>query len=110
MSQLTLTLPETLQNELSQLAIHEGISLHQYILYALTRQVALAVQKKPEADVRAQQQGFTALLAQLGEAAPETVQKILSERETVAAEPELRESTMADLRTRLAATDLSAAV
>ncbi|WP_226889391.1 YlcI/YnfO family protein [Nostoc sp. MG11] len=42
MSRLTLRLPETLYQQLIHLAEGEGVSLNQYIVYALTRQVALA--------------------------------------------------------------------
>ncbi|MFM6040510.1 MAG: toxin-antitoxin system HicB family antitoxin, partial [Sphaerospermopsis kisseleviana] len=38
-SQLTLRLPATLHQHLIKLAETEGISLNQYIVYALTRQV-----------------------------------------------------------------------
>lgn len=40
MSRLTLRLPETLLQQLTNLAGQEGISLNQYIVYALTPQVA----------------------------------------------------------------------
>ena len=52
MSRLTLRLPETLHRQLINLAEEEGISLNQYIVYALTRQVASAytVQVISEAD------------------------------------------------------------
>jgi hypothetical protein len=42
MSRLTLRLPETLHCRLVQLAEGEGVSLNQYITYALTRQVSFA--------------------------------------------------------------------
>jgi predicted HicB family RNase H-like nuclease len=35
-------LPETLHQQLAQLAEGEGVSLNQYIVYALTRQAAIA--------------------------------------------------------------------
>lgn len=38
MSQLTLNLPETLHQQLIHIAQQEGVSLDQYIVYALTRQ------------------------------------------------------------------------
>lgn len=40
MSRFTLRLPNTLHRELKQNAHQEGVSLNQYIVYALTRQVA----------------------------------------------------------------------
>lgn len=42
MSRLTLRLPQTLHQQLIRLAEAEGISLNQYIVYALTRQAASA--------------------------------------------------------------------
>ena len=42
MSRLTLRLPETLHQQLAKLAEGEGVSLNQYIVYALTRQATLA--------------------------------------------------------------------
>ncbi|MDJ1173792.1 toxin-antitoxin system HicB family antitoxin [Roseofilum sp. BLCC_M114] len=42
MSQVELQLPETLHQQLTQLAENEGVSLNQYIVYALTRQVTMA--------------------------------------------------------------------
>ncbi len=103
MSQLTVTLPDTLQQELSALAHYEGVPLNQYILYALTRQVALAYRawKLPEADVQTQQQAFSALLAQLGEATPDAVQQVLQERETAPAETELSKTAMRRLQEKL---------
>jgi hypothetical protein len=41
MSRLTLRLPETLHQQLANLAEGEGVSLNQYIVYALTRQTTL---------------------------------------------------------------------
>ena len=42
MSRLTLRLPDTLHRQLSKQAEREGISLNQYIVYALTREATLA--------------------------------------------------------------------
>ncbi len=103
MSQLTVTLPDTLQQELSALAQFEGVPLNQYILYALTRQVALAYRawKLPEANVQTQQGEFSALLAQLGEASPQAVQQVLQEREPAPAESELSKAAMRRLQEKL---------
>jgi hypothetical protein len=46
MSRLTLRLPETLHHQLTGLADREGVSLNQYIVYALTRQTPLCQQLK----------------------------------------------------------------
>ena len=50
MSQLTLRLPETLHQHLIKLAETEGVSLNQYIVYALTRQAVSTefIQTTPE--------------------------------------------------------------
>lgn len=60
MSRLTLRLPETLHQQLARLAEGEGVSLKQYIVYALTRQATLsqAIQVIPEAEIEQQQQAF----------------------------------------------------
>lgn len=60
MSRLTLRLPETLHQQLILLADSEGVSLNQYIVYALTRQVTLAytVQTTPVEEIQQQQQAF----------------------------------------------------
>ena len=60
MSRLTLRLPETLHQQLIHLAESEGVSLNQYIVYALTRQAALAytVQTTSIEEANQQQQAF----------------------------------------------------
>lgn len=70
MSRLTLRLPETLHQQLVQLAEGEGVSLNQYIVYALTRQAVLAygIQAVPDAEVTQQQKAFQLLIKQLGQA------------------------------------------
>jgi len=67
MSRLTLRLPETLHKQLSALARREGISLNQYIVYALTRQVTL-VQTVAEQELAQQQALLDALTQSLGQA------------------------------------------
>jgi uncharacterized membrane protein len=91
MSRLTLRLPETLHQQLTNLAQGEGISLNQYIIYALTRQVSSAytVQAISKEDIQKQQNNFANLLAQLGEADAKEIEKVLSQREVVQPEPEL---------------------
>ena len=58
MSRLTLRLPETLHRQLKAQAKREGVSLNQYIVYALTQQAQLAytVQAVPENAVAQQQE------------------------------------------------------
>ena len=45
MSRLTVRLPETLHQQLVNLAQKEGVSLNQYLVYALTLQVSSSYQK-----------------------------------------------------------------
>ena len=67
MSRLTLRLPETLHKQLTRLADGEGVSLNQYIVYALTRQTTLAytVLTVPDAEVKLQQLAFQSLREKL---------------------------------------------
>ena len=61
MSQLTLNLPETLHQQLIDMAQQEGVSLNQYIVYALTRQAPTIYTKyavSPE-EIDRQQQVLT---------------------------------------------------
>lgn len=91
MSRLTLRLPETLHQQLTHLAESEGVSLNQYIVYALTRQVALAytVQATPIKEINQQQQAFQALLKELGQTSSTEVKSVLEQREVVQPEEEL---------------------
>jgi uncharacterized protein (DUF1778 family) len=103
MSRLTLRLPETLHHQLAQLAEGEGISLNQYIVYALTRQAtsAYSIQAIPEMAVTQQREVFDALLHRLGQASPTEVESILIEREVVEAEKELSAEVIANLKKRI---------
>ena len=103
MSRLTLRLPETLHQQLTNLAEEEGISLNQYIVYALTRQVASAytVQVISEADRQKQQNNFDNLVAQLGKAKENEIEKVLSQREVVQTEPELTNDIVNRLKMRI---------
>lgn len=82
MSRLTLRLPASLHRQLEELAAHESVSLNQYIVYALTRQITLAytVQALPEKAIVEQRAAYSALLQNLGETSFEQIQKTLSER------------------------------
>lgn len=106
MSRLTLQLPETLHRQLETQAKREGVSLNQYIVYALSRQLtqSYTVHVVPEEAVAQQQTRFTALLRDLGEASPEAVRAVLAAREQVEPEPELTPDTVARLQAQLAAT------
>ncbi len=104
MSQLTLSLPETLHHQLSILADKERVSLTQYILYALTRQAILAytVQPLPENDIRGQQASFNTLLSSLGEASVEEISATLADREIVEPEAGLSPEIFKRLQKRIA--------
>jgi L-alanine-DL-glutamate epimerase-like enolase superfamily enzyme len=91
MSRLTLRLPETLHQQLANLADGEGVSLNQYIVYALTRQTTLAykVSTISEAEVKQQQQMFQLLKNKLGEASSDEIESVFETRELVEPEAEL---------------------
>ena len=103
MSRLTLRLPETLHRQLEAQARREGVSLNQYIVYALSRQLTqdYTVYTVPEEAVAQQQAQFTALLRELGQASPEAISAVLAGRDHVEPEPELTPDVVAQLRTRL---------
>ena len=103
MSRLTLRLPETLHQQLANLAHKEGISLNQYIVYALTRQVSSAytVETISKEDIEQQQNSFDNLIAQLGKADTKEMEKLLSQREVVRPEPELTPEIINRLKTRI---------
>jgi hypothetical protein len=105
MGRLTLRLPETLHRQLETQAQHEGVSLNQYIVYLLTRQVTLAytVRALSEEDVAQQQAQFTALLQSLGQASYPEIEKVLAEREVVEPESGLSPDVVRRLQERLAA-------
>jgi len=104
MSRLTLRLPQSLHQQLIRLAEAEGISLNQYIVYALTRQAASAdlIGTVPEGEIDQQKQSFQALLQQLGQASPTQIESALAGREMVEPEPELSPQTIASLQQLLA--------
>lgn len=107
MSRLTLRLPETLHRQLETQAKREGVSLNQFIVYALTRQLTqgYTVQVLPEEAVVQQRLQFDALRRELGQASPEVLNAALAERDQVEPEPQLTADVVARLRARLAATE-----
>jgi HicB family len=104
MSRLTLRLPEALHRQLEAQAKREGVSLNQYVVYALTRQLTQSymVHAVSEEKVTQQQAQFTALLRELGQASPEAIKAVLAARDHVASEPELTPDVVAQVRARLA--------
>ena len=83
MSRLTLRLPETLHEQLSQLAENEGVSLNQYIVYSLTRQVgsSYTVQILSESALDQQEANLVQWLQASEPCSKADAAEILSERE-----------------------------
>jgi HicB family len=110
MSRVTLQLPETLHRQLASQAQREGVSLPQYLVYALTRQCAQSytVHVVSEETVAQQQAQFAALLEELGQAAPAALTAALAARDQSAPEPELTPDVLTRLQARLARTSPSA--
>jgi hypothetical protein len=106
MSRLTLRLPETLQRQLAAQAKREGVSLNQYGVYALSRQLtqSYTVHAMPEDTVAQQRAQFTAWLRELGQAPPEAIRAVLAARDHVESELELTPNVVAQLGACLAAT------
>ncbi|MCD4699005.1 MAG: type II toxin-antitoxin system HicB family antitoxin [Phycisphaerae bacterium] len=106
MSRLTLRLPNTLHNQVRALAEHESISINQYVVYALTRQVTQAydVQEVPDKVIRQQRAAYIALLQSLGQASFEEIKEVLDEREEVELEIGLNPEVIEKLQSQIAAT------
>ena len=106
MSQLTLHLPNTLHNQVRALAKHESISINQYVIYALTRQVTQAydVQAVPDKAIQQQRAAYIALLQSLGQASFEEIKEVLDKREEVELEIGLNPEVFEKLRNRISAT------
>jgi len=88
MGRLTVRLPQTLHQQLMMLAEQEGVSLNQYILYSLTRQVTPGYVVQPVVSKSAveQEEQFRATLQRLGNITDAEAQTILAKRARV--EPE----------------------
>lgn len=105
MTRFTLRLPETLHLELESRAEREGVSLNQYIVYALTRQVSAnyIVQVLPETQVREQRVRYEHLLAELGTPSLEATKAFLAEREVAEPEEGLTDALRAQIEAKIAA-------
>src|SRR5690242_6907242 len=103
MNSITLELPETLQNQLELLAQREGVSLSQYLLYALTQQVSTAyrLERMPLATQQREREQFAAFLQTLVTVNEPELDARLAERETVASEVELTPELIARLQKRI---------
>ncbi len=104
MSRLTLRLPETLHRQLETQAKREGISLNQFIVYALTQQLtqSYTVHALPAEEVAHQRTQFSALLHALRQASPEVLNAALAARDHVEPEPELDADVVARLQAQRA--------
>jgi len=102
MSRLTLRLPDSLHRQLEELASNEAVSLNQYIVYALTRQITMAytVQAVPEKIVAEERAAYSALLQSLGDTSFDQIKKTLDERENVAPEDGLSPRVVERLKQR----------
>ncbi|MGH9843823.1 MAG: toxin-antitoxin system HicB family antitoxin [Blastocatellia bacterium] len=102
---ITLNLPETLYCQMEALARSEGVSLIEYALYALTRQVTTGyrVVAVPEEDRERQRAEFVALLARNGKATKAEIRQALDERESIEPEPDLDPLAVARLQEMIAA-------
>ena len=109
MSRLTLRLPESLHSELEYRARQEKVSLNQYLVYALTRHLAMAytVIPIPQEAVQQQREAFAALLESLGQASPAEVRQALAEREEGTPEPVLDTEVVARLHQQVASVSTS---
>ncbi len=121
MGRFTLRLPKTLHAELNGLAKSEGVSLNQYIVYALTQKTTAErlarageqlvpgqaklldnVKMVSSGQVAEQYKDYETLLSQLGpEATDEQVEKYLSERERVEPEADLEREAVIRLREKI---------
>lgn len=104
MGRFTVRLPDTLHQQLSKIADSEGVSLNQYIVYALTRQTTLAytVHRISDEEIRQQRKAFESLLEELGEASADEIESLLADREVVEPESELEKTAIARLQKRIA--------
>lgn len=103
MGRFTLRLPESLHQELESRAKREGVSLNQYIVYALTQQVAstYTIQVMPEASIQEQKARYEMLLQRLGSASREEVEAFLAQREPADPEDALRDEIVQKLEEKL---------
>jgi hypothetical protein len=95
MGRFTLRLPQSLHEELESRARQEGVSLNQYVVYALTRQVAPAytIQVLPEEAVKEQRERYVKLLDSLGESSLSATKAFLAEREPAESDASLMDET-----------------
>jgi hypothetical protein len=103
MSRLTLRLPETLHQQLTGLADREGVSLNQYIVYALTRQTTGYAVVPAAESPQQQEQDFQAVLKPLKQGNSGAIASSLASREVVEPELELTPEVVERVRSMIAA-------
>lgn len=103
MNPLTLQLPESLHQQLAQLAENQGVTLDQYIVDTLLRQVASAyfVHPASPAEIAQQEQSFTALHQRLNPASLEEANSILAQRDKIEPEAELSPEVLERVKQRI---------
>ncbi len=108
MGRLTVRLPSTLHHQLTMTASHEGVSLNQYIVYALTRQNSLAytTRKMPQADTAQERASFEQLLENLSAASEEEMKRVLAEREVIKPTSGVEREAIAQLQSQMKGTPL----
>jgi hypothetical protein len=91
MSRLTLRLPETLHHKLANIAKSEGVSLNQYIVYALSCQIhnSYTIDSLSEKEIEQQKTAFNQLIKDLGNLEDDEIRTILNQREKVDPDEEL---------------------
>jgi hypothetical protein len=84
MSRLTLRLPDSLHVLLQNQSVRDGLSLNQYIIYALTQHTTAEylIEAVPEKEASAQRARFNALLQTMGQPADNALMdRIFASRE-----------------------------
>ena len=104
MSQIEISIPDTLLVQLKATARKEGVSLEQYVLFVLTRQVMLtpAIRKLSEKNAELQHKGFIERINRLGKATSAELEEVLQERESVEPDPGLEQETVSRFKNQIA--------
>jgi len=103
MGRFTLRLPETLHQDLEFKARQEGVSLNQYIVYTLTKQVTTSytIQVLPETAVKEQAARYQALLSKLPRLSESDMDAALAAREESEPEVDLDQETMLKVQAQI---------
>ena len=109
MRRFTLRLPETLFQRLASLADGEGVSLNQYLLYALTQHAARAyrVYPVPKDEIARQHEQYDELIEALGTVSDREFDAILAEGEPVEPDAQLDSDLVARIEAKISATKKS---